>query len=581
MAVIALEAYQEDGQYQEMLAHFQRGEWREGLMLLNQLIEKYPLEHDLRSLRQEMQLRAAMDSYEKTEISAAKRKRFLTTGLRVLIAAVVIFVVVYGIQASADWLSQQGRRATTLFSQERQTFELNNKYQQAQQLILAYRPKEAILLLQEIQQSDPNYQGLTQSFEDAQSIQGLEDTYQRAMTLKAQGDTRGTLEILQSIPNYRDAQLQIKDIQRSFSMSDLLSAGDQAVKDGNWLEAINQYEQIRKQDPMYLREQVEERLYNSYINAAKSILEEQPDSLEALQQARGYFAEALSVKPQDPKVFEELAVARQTVADRLFKKYLDLAQQALTGQADSLAALRLAQDYFAQAQSIYPNDPTVTQQRQMAANYIQAMVDFNKLNWDSVINRLQPIFDQDPDYAGGTARQALYDAYVARGDNFILNGRAQSALADYQAAVNIAQLRPDALIRLFEAQARVGDVLGIMGNYQTAVYQYRAALEETSIAQSVVLSPDLDRALRNAEANAVRGRYKTAYLQYKDAIRQVVESLQTVTHVVSGEDYLSALANEYNTTVAAILAANKKTDPNQIALGDKIIIPVLPAQTTP
>jgi tetratricopeptide (TPR) repeat protein len=212
----------------------------------------------------------------------------------------------------------------------------------------------------------------------------------------------------------------------------------------------------------------------------------------------------------------------------------------------------------------------------MAQAYIQAMADFNKSKWESVIKNLQFIFDQDIDYAGGTSRQALYDAYIARGDAYTLNGRVQSALTDYQAAVTIAQLRPDSLLRLFEAQARVGNALGLMGNYQSAVYQYRAALEEAGILASVAISPELDRVLKNAENAALRGRYSNAYNLYKGAMTQVITSLQTVTHTMTGDDYLASLAKEYQTTVSAILAANKLTDPNSIAVGDKIIIPVLP-----
>jgi LysM repeat protein len=91
-----------------------------------------------------------------------------------------------------------------------------------------------------------------------------------------------------------------------------------------------------------------------------------------------------------------------------------------------------------------------------------------------------------------------------------------------------------------------------------------------------VLEPEVDRALKNAEAYATRGSFRNAYNLYKDSFPKVLESLQTVTHVVSAEDYLARLAREYQTTVAAILAANQLTDPSQLAIGDKLIVPVLP-----
>ena len=44
--------YQTDPIYQSMTNHFQKGEWEEGLKLLDELIDKFPLEHDLVSMRQ-------------------------------------------------------------------------------------------------------------------------------------------------------------------------------------------------------------------------------------------------------------------------------------------------------------------------------------------------------------------------------------------------------------------------------------------------------------------------------------------------------------------------------------------------
>ena len=576
MAVADTEIYLQDDLYKQMMTYFQSGDWRAGLLMLNQLIDKYPLEHDLRSMRQEYQLRAAIDSQEQADQKQIRRQKTgkgLVRGLGILGVVAIIVMIFIG---SSNWLKAQAAQAQNIVTDERRTIELNGKYQQALQLIAAYRADEAETLLNEVQQVDPEYPGIQQALADAQKVKTLDETYQQAVTLKNAGDWKGAMTIFQTIASYRDSTLQIQQIQRQFSLSDLMAAGDQAVSEGNWTEAIAEYEQLRNQDPTYQREDVEERLYNSYINAAKTILEEQPDSLDALQEARQYFNLALSVRPQDPKVFEELAIARQTVADRLFNKYLDLAKQAVTDQSDSITALRKAEEYLTQAQSIYPSNPEVDLQRRMAQAYIQAMADFNKKKWDAAIKSLQFIYDSDIDYAGGTARQALYDAYIARGDGYMLNGRSQSALADYQAAVAIAQLRPDVLLRLFEAQARIGDALGIMGNYQTAVYQYRSALEEANIYETVTLTPELDRTLKNAESNAVRGRFKNAFNLYKDGVRQVVDSMQTVTHVVTNEDYLSRLAREYQTTVAAILAANKLTDPASLAVGDKIIVPVLP-----
>ncbi len=60
------------------------------------------------------------------------------------------------------------------------------------------------------------------------------------------------------------------------------------------------------------------------------------------------------------------------------------------------------------------------------------------------------------------------------------------------------------------------------------------------------------------------------------------------TYVIKSGDTLSRIAREFNVTLDALLAANKDTisNPNRIAVGDEIIIPVpvteeVPAEATP
>jgi hypothetical protein len=101
-------------------------------------------------------------------------------------------------------------------------------------------------------------------------------------------------------------------------------------------------------------------------------------------------------------------------------------------------------------------------------------------------------------------------------------------------------------------------------------------LEQANMRESIVLDPQLDRTLTNAESNAIRGKYKYAYTLYHDAMDEIIKILPTVEHTITGDDYLAKLAKFYNTTVSAILAANGFSDASQIQNGDKIIIPILP-----
>ena len=118
--------------------------------------------------------------------------------------------------------------------------------------------------------------------------------------------------------------------------------------------------------------------------------------------------------------------------------------------------------------------------------------------------------------------------------------------------------------------------MGVIGNYQAAVYQYRSAMDLANINEIVILNLELVEPLNKAEEYVRLGRYKESYSLYNGSMEEIIAHLDTVTHVVESGDYLTKLANYYNTTTTAILIANNIGDPNDISIGKRIIIPVIP-----
>ena len=59
-------------------------------------------------------------------------------------------------------------------------------------------------------------------------------------------------------------------------------------------------------------------------------------------------------------------------------------------------------------------------------------------------------------------------------------------------------------------------------------------------------------------------------------MKQISEQFKSVTHVIESGDYLTQLANLYKTTASAILKANNFSDPSDLSIGERIVIPVLP-----
>ena len=205
------------------------------------------------------------------------------------------------------------------------------------------------------------------------------------------------------------------------------------------------------------------------------------------------------------------------------------------------------------------------------------------------------INSKDPDYATGTALQTLYEAYVARGDNRMKNSEYEFALEDFQRAVILAEEDPQAVLRLYEAQLKAADAQGAQDNYESAVLLYRSAVELSKLRLRASREDPAQAALlAEAQNYANLGNYSVAYERYRSALGIVPGNYcisfdaykestqrsilnQTIkTHVVQEGEYLTLLANRYQSTVCAIALASEISDPNVIVLGQELRIPVLP-----
>jgi hypothetical protein len=80
-----------------------------------------------------------------------------------------------------------------------------------------------------------------------------------------------------------------------------------------------------------------------------------------------------------------------------------------------------------------------------------------------------------------------------------------------------------------------------------------------------------------AEYLAGLGNYQNAFYAYRKLIQNRVSAYnqKTIVTVKSG-DYISLLAHQYNTTVAAILSANEMNNQPRLTPDTQLIIPTLP-----
>ncbi|HBY09156.1 MAG TPA: hypothetical protein DEH22_15765 [Chloroflexi bacterium] len=215
-------------------------------------------------------------------------------------------------------------------------------------------------------------------------------------------------------------------------------------------------------------------------------------------------------------------------------------------------------------------------ERQLTRAYLTAQQNFIDGDWDAVIDNLELVYENDKEYANGTATQTLYDAYMRRGRKSIANGVYESAIEDFQRASEIAGDSPEAKLQVYWALIEMADVYGILGEYEKADNLYHHAVEWVGFREIVQdTHPELVVLLDEAERYAGIEWFRTAYRLYKRVLPAEDLIYSAVYHDVQEGDYLTQLASQYRTTVEAILSANELADPGDIHTGQRILIPVL------
>jgi tetratricopeptide (TPR) repeat protein len=576
------ESYMNSPLFKEAMGYFWVGKWKEGLEKLEEVERRFPIEADLRSLRLEMEVRSRISEYEIVENRQNRRQNLVKNGLRVLVGAFIVIIVFAAISTYSGWIQGQINKAQASFNQNMQQAELSIEFRNAQQLIIAGKSDEALQAYENIKAKDPNFPGLAEAIETAQSLKDIEVQYSQAMNLLKVGDSAQALDILkkigQDMPNYRDVSLQIKNLQTQTELNSVLQQADQAFSEGRYEDAISEYESLRLMDPTFNSSHVEDNLFESYIQAAQLLLLSPVPNLETLQKIDDYFSNALALRPMDREALAARTQVRLVIEDSMIGEYVSQAQTALANSPDSLEAQKSAEQYLSMALSVRPNDPDVLLQFQLAQAFILAVNDFNGSKWDSVIDQLEFVVGEQASYADGTALQTLYDAYIARGSDSIASGEYSLALEDFQRSAVLAQQINDSETLSFEAQTMIAEAQGLLNHFQEAVYIYQDALATIGLRDRIyALQDTLSDSLTYAEYLTNNGNYQSAFYAYRNVLRNRVSAYdQTTVITVKSGDYLTMLAHRYNTTVAAILSANNLNNQPRLTPNTQLIIPTLP-----
>jgi tetratricopeptide (TPR) repeat protein len=541
MTTHSAETYLKHPTYSSALKHFQEGKWEASLKELDWVIKQFPSERGLYSLKQDIQIRSSLDQVEKVDDFTYRRRRLISLFIRVFGFTTIVLISIAILGYFSSDIQERLQIAQSAIEQEVLLIEHSAKFRDAQALLSADRPEEAYVLLQEIVAAGGDFPSLQNMLIEAQDTSNIKAKYEEAKQLIEIQDWVGARVMLEEISgyasNYRDVPLLLASLDSNAYLSDIFNQSSIHFEAEEWEAAAEGFESLRALDPNFDSNVIEPRLFESYVNAARFVLIDQEDSLEALKIAETYFRKALALRPQNPDIKSE---------------------------------------------------------RELARYYIDAQANFLTGRWTDVIAALEVVHSRDPGYAMGTALQTLYEAYVARGDSRLLAGDYDQALSDFQRAVILAEQDAEAYLRLYEAQLKAAEAQGSQDNYEAAVLLYRSAVEISRLRE-LAKAEDLQQLalLDEAEYYATQGNFSVSYERYRsalgilpgnfcmsfepyqDALHFNVSRNTMKKHVIESGEYLTLIANRYRSTVCAIVLANDISNPNTIYTGQELLVPVL------
>lgn len=359
--------------YVEGVAHRNAGRWNQAFESFQLLQGAYPDNAELSDLIDQTQMRATMIRFRpKNSSSSVKRfslRRFIIGMLILIIIGVTAFV------AYEVWINP-------VLIQEFRIRRITNLRNEADEAIAAGDYTRARQNLEELIEILPEDPETITALDRVERVERLSTLYNEAKALMAAGSWDQAVEVLIDLQSldaqYRDLPQLLPAAQESQALNEQFQTAEDAFANEDWAVAIAQYETLHQTNLSFRFEEVQARLFDSYLKYGQILLEEAGNDPAAVTEGLGHLSEALRLKPINDQALNE---------------------------------------------------------RQLAETYLAAI---NSTERDEVIELLRTVYSKRPDYADGAAAQLLYSHLLERADSALEAGDEAASIADYQTAVQLS-----------------------------------------------------------------------------------------------------------------------------------------------
>ena len=387
------------------------------------------------------------------------------------------------------------------------------------------------------------------------------------------------LDILNDIeavsPGMWDVSQQITLVETAFQIANYIEEGNTAFLDNNWEKVISAYENAMILDPKLNDPLMTEQLLQGYLNRIISMLENENTSIEEIKDAEEYYRKAVAIAPQSRAFANERGNLQKASSNLLDLKFTQIAKANLADKNQTLASVTEAVAYIRKAANIDSENSALSVDLNYAEYYQIAFKNFLEMDWQQVITNLDQIPSADSNYADGNASLLLFEAYYALGKEYNSVGLYLDALNYLEQAEILAWNHSDNLLKLFQVQVLLGDTLGKINDYKSAVSYYQYALNAIQINKRLSNFPATTAKLAEANVLIVYRKYEDAYLAFQEVLKDI-EVIYSISEIEIGDGVCLALfASENHSTVDAVIEANNLPKSMAITFGRKLEVPMI------
>jgi tetratricopeptide (TPR) repeat protein len=564
----------DDYDYKQLIEYYQNGRFSKCREKLIELETRYPDHPELLKFKENLQMKLTVRDMEvSTKKSEARKKVSATFKLTAFFIFGILFVLIV-FYFSYNYLN--ARISAQRFAEQASQLESMNF--QAEQLLRVGNPQSAAEIVETMRNIDPEYENLSDLTSEVNSLLYLEEKYQTAVDLKAQGDNIGALVIFREIESEEsglwDISQQIESIETTEQITIYMNEGDAAYQEQSWSEVITAYESALALDPKLDDPQIKEQLLQSYLNEIIRMLQSDSVSIDDVETAEQYYRKAVALIPQSREFTSEREDLQEVSSNLLQLKFGQTAKEILNDPGQTVSMVAKAVTYLKKAANIDQTNSALQKDLQNAELYQVSFQDFINEDWIRAITNLSQIVDSDTNFANGNAQVLLYESYYELGMQYYNAGFYQDAINNLEQAEIVAWDGNNNL-RLFQVQIKIGDTYGKINDFENAVSYYIYALNAIDISNKLPSSSNLDDQFAQASYWATIGNNEEAYTALRSLLDNI-EVIYTNLEVEIGDGACLALfAAANSSTLDAVLNSNDLPDNMVINIGRVLTVPVI------